>query len=175
MRRGRRNDIFDQPWVPIAAVIGVIAVIAIAAFFFLGSGGSSNQPAATVTPTPTSGSSSSPSTTIKPTTTINAATTIKEIPIANVPSTGVFVRVNYIGSYSGTYGANDEITTISDSSDKVFEVFNATGSTVKATFRKTDSSTKSHDLTVEIWKDGKVLKTATDAAPKAEVSVAYQV
>jgi hypothetical protein len=175
MRRGRRNDIFDQPWVPIAAVIGVIAVIAIAAFFFFGSGGSSGQPAATVTPTPTSASSSSPSATVKPATTINAATTIKEIPTAAVPSTGVFVRVNYLGSYSGTYGANDEIMTVTDSNDKVFEVVNATGRTVTATFRKTDSSAKPHDLTVEIWKDGKVLKTATDASPKAEVSVAYLV
>lgn len=179
MRRGRHQDILDQPWVPIAAVIGVIAVIVIAAFFFMGGGGSQNPSEAAATPVPTtatgSGSSStSASSPAASATAVGAAVTIKELPTVTVPVTGVYVKVNYLGSYSGTYGAGYEILTVSDSGEKAFEVLNATGRTVTATFKKTDASTKQHDLTVEIWKDGRILKTATDAAPKAEVSVASQ-
>jgi len=170
MRR-RKQDLFDQPWVPIAAVIGVIAVIVIAIIFFMGGGGSEGQPAVAVTPAPTSGSSPSPSA-VSPGTTINAAA-IKELPTINVPLTGVYVKVNYLGSFSGTYGANGEMVKTSDSGEKVYEVVNATGK-VSADFRKTDSSTKAHDLTVEIWKDGTVLKSAKDATPKAEVIIDYQ-
>jgi hypothetical protein len=170
MRR-RNQDLLDQPWVPIAAVVGVIAVIVIAVFFFMGSGGSTGQPAASVTQSPASGSSS-PSTAVSSSTTVKPVT-IKELPTANVPATGVYVKVSYLGSFDGKYGANGIMLTARDSVEKVYEVVNATG-TVSAKFKKTDNSTKSHDLTVEIWKDGKVLKFAKDAAPKAEVSVDYQ-
>ena len=172
MRR-RHQDLFDQPWVPIAAVIGVIAVIVIAVIFFMGSGSPAGQPAAaSAIPTPTSGSSSSHSTTVSSSTTFNPAA-IKELPTVSVPVTGVYVKVNYLGSFSGKYGSNGEILNVTDSGEKLYEIVNATG-TVSADFKKTDSSTKSHDLTIEIWKNGKVLKSANDAAPKAEVIVVYQ-
>jgi hypothetical protein len=171
MRR-RQKDLFDQPWVPIAAVIGVIAVIVIAVFFFMGSGSSAGQPAASVTPTPTSGSSSTPPSAVSSSTTINP-TAIKEQPTITVPVTGVFVKVNYLGSFSGKYGMTGMLENATDSGEKLYEIVNATGA-LSAKFKKTDSSTKSHDLTVEIWKDGKVLKSSNSALPNAEVSVDYQ-
>lgn len=167
MRR-RHNDPWDQPWVTIAAIVGIIAVIAIAAFFFFGSGGSTEQAPATATPSASGGSSSSASAsaTINP----NA---IKEQPTITVPVTGVWVKVSYLGSFSGQYGPSDgAMLTARDSGDKAYEIVNATG-TVTATFKKTDSSTRQHDLTVEIWKDGKVLKFEKNPAPKGEVSVSY--
>jgi hypothetical protein len=168
MRR-RHNDLWDQPWVTIAAIVGVIAVIVIAAFFFFGSGGSAGQPAASGSPSATSGSSSS---TTSASSTLNP-TAIKEQPTITVPATGVWVKVSYLGSFSGEYGSSDgAMITTKDSGDKAFEVVNATG-TITATFKKTDSSTKPHDLTVEIWKDGKVLKFDKNSAPKGEVSVSY--
>jgi hypothetical protein len=168
MRR-RHNDPWDQPWVTIAAVVGVIAVIVIAAFFFFGSAGSAGQPATSGSPSATSGSSSS---SVSASATLNP-TTIKEQPTITVPVTGVWVKVSYLGSFSGQYGPSDGATlTTKDSGDKAYEIVNATG-TVTATFKKTDSSTKPHDLTVEIWKDGKVLKFDTTSAPKGEVSVSY--
>lgn len=168
MRR-RHNDPWDQPWVTIAAIVGIIAVIVIAAFFFFGSGGSTGQPAASGVPSATSGSSSSAtsaSATLNP-------TAIKEQPTITVPVTGVWVKVSYLGSFSGKYGPSDgAMITATDSGDKAYEIVNATG-TVTATFRKTDTSTKPHDLTVEIWKNGKVLKFDTSSAPRGEVSVSY--
>jgi hypothetical protein len=170
MRR-RRQDLFDQPWVPIAAVIGVIAVIVIAVFFFMGSGGSNGQPAVSVTPAPTSVTKTSTSAVSSGTTIVPV--TIKTQEAISVPATGVYIKVNYLGSFSGQYGANGVMENAKDSGEKVYEIVNATG-IVSAKFKKTDSSTKAHDLTVEIWKDGKVLKFANDASPKAEVSVDYQ-
>jgi hypothetical protein len=168
MRR-RHNDPWDQPWVTIAAAVGVIAVIVIAAFFFFGSGSSTGQPAASGSPSATSGSSSSSASvsgTLNP-------TAIKEQPTMTVPATGVWVKVSYLGSFSGQYGPSDgAMVTAKDSGDKAYEIVNATG-TVTASFKKTDTSTKPHDLTVEIWKEGKVLKFNTSSAPKGEASVSY--
>jgi hypothetical protein len=169
MRR-RQRDLFDQPWVPIAAVIGVIAVIVIAVFFFMGIGGPSGQPAA-------SGSSSAAAGSNLPagalsSTTINPAAIVTQAAVT-VPAEGTYVKVSYIGSFSGTYGGNGEILNATDSGNRVYEITNANG-TLSAAFRKTDSSTRSHDLTVEIWKNGKVLKFGTNSSPYGQVSVAYK-
>ena len=167
MRR-RRNDPWDQPWVTIAAVVGVIAVIVIAVFFFLGSGGSEGTPAATGSTGTTGGSSGS---TVVASGTINPSA-IKEQATVSVPAEGVFVKVSYLGSYSGQYGMAGAMLTAKDSGNRVYEIENANRS-VSATFRKTDSSTKPHELTVEIWKDGKILKYETNTSPHGEVSVSY--
>jgi hypothetical protein len=166
MRRGRRHDIFDQPWVPIAAVIGVVAVIAIAAFFFLGGGGSAGSSAAPTTPASTGGSSAAK---VAVTGTINPAA-IKEQKTISVPAEGVYVKVSYLGSFSGSYGTEGALVTARDSGEKIYPIENANG-TLSATFKKTDTSTKQHDLTVEIWKDGKVLKFEKNLSPGGEVSL----
>lgn len=166
MRR-RQNDPWDQPWVTIAAVVGVIAVIGIAIFFFLGSGGSDGASASTGTSPTTTGSGTSTvvSGTINP-------TTIKDQPTVSVPAEGVFVKVMYLGGFSGEYGMAGEMLSARDSGERVYEVVNATG-TVSAKFKKTDSSTKPHELSVEIWKDGRVLKFEKNASPSGEVSIDY--
>jgi hypothetical protein len=169
MRR-RQRDLFDQPWVPIAAVIGVIAVIVIAVFFFMGIGGSSGQPAASGSSAASAGSSL-PAGALS-STTINPAAIVTQ-PTVTVPANGVFVKVSYIGSFSGTYGGNGDVLNATDSGDRVYEIVNANG-TISAKFKKTDSSTKAHDLTVEIWKNGKVLKFGTNASTHGEVSVDYK-
>ena len=177
MHRGRRhNDIFDQPWVPIAAVIGVIAVIAIAAFFFLGLGGSSDGQAAagspSATPTASSGSSSGGATGVK-SGTIDTSK-IKDLPTVTVPSTGTYVKVSYIGAFSGKYGMDGAMVDITDSGERSYEVVNATG-LVTATVKKADSSTKTHELKVEIWKDGKLLKYDSTSVPKGSVTISQTV
>ncbi|MCK9580361.1 MAG: hypothetical protein M0Q92_07905 [Methanoregula sp.] len=165
MRR-RQKDIWDQPWVPVAAVVGVIAVIAIAVFFFLGSGGSEGTPAATVsTGTTSSGSTVVASGKLNP-------SAVKELPTVSVPGDGVFVKVSYLGSYSGEYGMAGSMLAVKDSGERVYEIENANG-TVSATFRKIDPSTKPHELSVEIWKDGKVLKYEKNTSQYGEVRIDY--
>ena len=165
MRHGgrRRRDLGDAPWVTIAAIVGVIAVVIIALVFFMGG---SSGPATT-----TSGSNSAaPSTTMLANTGV-AKITVKETAAPTVPSTGTYVQVTYLGSYSGTYGTTGALTKIKDSGSRIYPVENANG-TVIARFQKQDTSTK-QILTVQIWKDGKAVKYLTNNSAYGIVSIQY--
>ena len=173
----RRKNPWDQPWVAIAAVGGIIVVVIIALIFFM-SGGNTGGPAApagqsspvqvTTKATPPA---SGPSVTTS-VTGINAAS-IKESPTATVPVTGVYVHVNYLGSFAGTYGMNGEKLTLRDSGDRVFPL-NATTGTVSASFHKEDSSTR-HEIVVEIYKNGKAIKFGKNASAYGDVSISSTV
>jgi hypothetical protein len=172
MRR-RRNDPWDQPWVMIAAVVGVIAVVAVAVFFFIG-GGSTDSPASPVPATvPATGikTGGTPTPATAPGSTVSPGA-VKEQPTVVVPATGIFVKVSYLGSFNGTYGSGGSTQTARDSGEKVYAVETVTGP-VTATFHKNDGSTR-HDLVVEIWKDGKAVKIGKTSLAYGEVSVNYQ-
>ncbi len=168
----RRSDPWDKPWVSIAAVVGIIAVVIIALVFFLGGGntaGQSSTPGQTTTPQATQvplGTSAQP--TSASGTGINPES-IKEAPTVTVPATGAYVRVSYLGSFAGIYGINGEMVSVKDSGDRVFPL-NATTGAVSATFHKEDSSTR-HEILVEIYKDGKALKFAKNSSAYGVVSV----
>jgi hypothetical protein len=158
----RRKDPFEKPWVIIAAVVGVIAVVVIALVFFMGDG--SLFPATSGQPSASSGTSSSQQSSVVGV----APTAIKtQAPVA-VPQEDVYVRVSYIGGFSGEYGMEGNMTTMRNSGDRFFIVENATGD-VSATFHKEDGSR--HDLIVEIYKDGHSLLSATNSSPYGEASV----
>jgi hypothetical protein len=156
----RRKDPFEKPGVIIAAVVGIIAVIVIALVFFMGGGspeGSSGQPSATGSPS----SQQSLVTGVAP-------TAIKTQSPVTVPQEDVYVRVSYMGGFSGEYGMEGNITTMRNSGDRFFIVENATGD-VSATFHKEDGSR--HELVVEIYKNGQSLLSATNSSPYGEASV----
>jgi hypothetical protein len=165
----RRQDPFDKPWVIIAAVVGIIAVLIIALAFFMngGLGGSAASPGKSASP---SGGSATP----LPTIAVGVAPSVikTQVPVT-LPAEGVFVKVSYIGSFSGRYGMAGNLQTVRNSGDRVFVIDNATG-TILADFHKEDSSSR-HDLTVEIWKDGKAQKTATNTSGYGEVNISYAV
>jgi hypothetical protein len=167
----RRNDPWDKPWVTIAAVVGIIAVVIIALVFFMGTGNTGGQatPGQSTTAQATQvPSGSSAQSTTAPGTGITAVS-IKEVPPVTVPNTGVYVKVSYLGSFAGTYGINGEMVTMRNSGDRVF-LLNATTGAVSATFHKEDSSTR-HEIVVEIYKDGKALKSAKNSSAYGEVSI----
>ena len=164
--RHRRKDLGDKPWVTIAAVVGVIAVVIIALVFFWGGGSGQTS----------SGTSSSGSSSAAPQTTLLsnqgvASITVKPTTAVKVPATGSFVEVNYLGSYSGTYGTKGAMEKIQGSGDQLYTIDNANG-TISATFQKLDRST-THDLTVQIWKDGKAVKFADNKSAFGIVSIEY--
>jgi hypothetical protein len=149
-------------------ILVIIAVVAAGAIFVLpnlssmlptcdgsSSGGSS------------SGGSSGSSGTL--TTTDADSITVKETPAVSVPVTGVWVRVNYMGSYKGTYGMPSDLQNAEDSGDRLFEVVNGTG-TIQVAMEKKDSSAK-RDLVVEIYKDGKLLKSGSVTIAFGKVSI----
>jgi len=168
MRHGRRRgmDLGNLPWLPIAAVIGVVAVVIIAALFFLGGGsGGENPPAA-----PAVSSTPSPQTSVQVTKGA-ASITVRETTAPAAPPTGTWVMVEYIGSFKGSYGMPSDIQKAENSGIRLYEVVNATG-TVKAEFQKKDGSTK-HDLTVTIYQDGKAVKFAKNSSAYGIVTVQY--
>ena len=92
---------------------------------------------------------------------------------STAPATGVFVHINYLGSWKGTYGMQSDPQVTADSGDRFYEVLNATG-TVQASIAKLDSSTK-HDLLVEIYKNGKLLTSGTTSAPYGSVILSVNI
>jgi hypothetical protein len=151
------------------AAIALVAILLVAAgallvYPMLTSGGF-NLPvdSENVTPGPTSSSS-----TVLPSGTI----VIKETPAPQIPPTGVYVHVNYLGGYKGSYGLPDPdlITTVpGNSGERVWEVENATNSTIQATFEKLDGSP--HELLVEIYRNGKVLTSGTTTVGHGSVAL----
>jgi len=165
MRHGgrRRRDLGDAPWVTIAAIVGVIAVVIIALVFFMGG---SSGPATT-----TSGSNSAaPSTTMLANTGV-AKITVKETTAPTVPSTGRYVQVTYMGSFSGTYGPAGALTKVQDSGTRVYPV-DITNTTTIARFQKLDGSTK-QGMTVQIYQSGKAVKSVTNNSAYGIVSIQY--
>ena len=165
--RKRRNDFFDKSWVTIATIVGIIAVVAIALVFFWGNGGS--------TGTPSSGQAAAGTVTAVPTTSAGSAAvpvTVRQTTTVSVPETGAYLTVSYIGSFSGTYGTSGMMEKVRASGDRVYPLNTGNG-TISAVFRKEDGSTK-HDLAVELWKDGKVLKSADNSSAYGLVSLSYQ-
>jgi hypothetical protein len=167
MRHGRRRgmDLGNLPWLPIAAVIGVVAVVIIALFFFLGGGSGGDTPG-----TPSGSSSAVPETT-QITNKGAASITVKTTTAPTVPETGVWVMVDYLGSFKGSYGMPSDLQKTENSGVRLYEVVNATGA-VKAVFQKKDSSTN-HDLSVTIYKDGKAVKIAKNSSAYGIVTIQY--
>ena len=165
---GHKKDPWDKPWVTIALIVGILAVVVIALVFFMGSGNTPDQslPLKT-TPTPSgaatqatlSGSTGSPQMTIKVPTT------------ASIPATGVFIKVSYLGGFSGMYGVNGVMQNVRNSGGRLYEITNATGN-VSAIFKKEDGST-THEILVELWKNGKSLTSAKNSTPFGTASINY--
>jgi hypothetical protein len=147
------------------AILGIIAIVIIIAvvsggillYPMISKGGTSSADStapATVATTP------------KPSGTFVIPT---ETPELIIPAEGLYVHINYLGGWNGTYGMPSEIKRVTNSGNRFYLVENATGM-VQASFEKLDGSTK-HDLTVEIIKDGRVLKSGNNSTAFGKVTL----
>jgi hypothetical protein len=126
----------------------------------------------TATPAPavtaTSGSEgSSPQTTVTPGSVVIPTKT----PLV-IPSDNVYIRVDYLGSWSGMYGTASNLIGVRNSGERMYGVENPNG-TVIAGFKKLDKS--AHLLTVEIYKNGQIVESGTTTAPEGVVNVTASV
>lgn len=172
--KGRRSG--EIPWLLVATVAGIIIVIIVALMFFSGGG----SPAGTSSAGPSSASAPSAASTTASSASVSARQTAgpavtlayaTDTPVA-IPTSGVYIRVDYIGGFTGSYGMNDSVLTAQDSGTKFFEVGNATG-TVTAVFKKDDGS--KHTMTVAIVKDGTSVKSAETSDAYGNVSVSADI
>lgn len=162
----RRKKVNELPVIAIVFII-VIAVIALAfvyTSFLKGTPGDSNGSGiartTAMTPTPTKAPAALSTGTIP---------TPTAVP---VPATGVWVRVDYLGSWTGTYGNAGALVPARDSGVRQYEVENPSG-TIKASFQKQDKT--NHELIVGIYKNGVVMKRGNTTAPYGSVNVSADV
>jgi hypothetical protein len=173
--RGHKSG--EIPWLLVSTIVGIVIVVVMALLYFSGSitVPDESSPAA-LTPAKTVSTTLqqiTPAVTVIPSGTTRTQTPVMTEPTTIiVPPDGVYVRVDYIGSFNGTYGTNGvQQRAASTSGLRWYLLSNASG-TVFATFQKEDGTTK-HALTVGIYKDGKLLQSdkSSGAFGKVEISV----
>ena len=85
-------------------------------------------------------------------TTPGSVVIVKETKPPEVPTSGVWVHIIYIGSWKATYTISGTSQTIENSGERYYEIPNAVGK-IDLVAEKLDSSTK-HSLVAEIVKNG---------------------
>jgi hypothetical protein len=156
----RRGIFMTRKWIAIFVILSLVGIVLCS--------GCTSQP-------------STPSVTAKPTGSSTQQTqaigniTVKPTTLVTIPVKGVFVKVSYLGGYNGMYGMNGALQKVKNSGENKppYEIINATGD-VSATFTKEDGSTR-HAITVELWKDGKLVKSATNQTPFGTASINYKI
>ncbi len=163
----------------IAAVIVVVVVIALAAgaYLFVPSlFGKGETPLPPVTPVSTAALTTVP-TPVPTTVATPAVTTAATAPVTTsstatpqllIPKTGVWIRVKYEGSFSGSAGAPGRFTTITGTGDTVRQL-SVKNEIVSATIEKQDNTGRK--LTVEIYDEGKLITSGSVTAPKGTVNI----
>jgi hypothetical protein len=163
----------------IAAAIVVVVVIALAAGAYLfapslfGNGKTPLPPVSpastttlTTVPTPV------PATVATPTVTTAATAPVTTAPTAApqllIPKTGVWVQVKYDGPFSGSAGAPGRFINITGTGDMVRQL-SVKNEIVSATIQKQDNTGKK--LTVEVYSEGKLIKSGSVVAPKGTVTI----
>ena len=156
--RGDRPGGFGKRAITIAII--AVLIIAVGGGIFVvmnflksnpaGSGGGQEAGQKSVTPTPT-------------------FVFIETTPVP-IPAKGVWVRVSYLGMWSGSYGTADALQTVTNSGDYLYEVTNP-NSTIQATFKRADTSTRPHELVVEIYKNGALIKHGNTTVPQGSVDI----
>jgi hypothetical protein len=142
-------------FIAVAAIILIILGIAGVVVFY-----PQNLTASRVEPTPL------PTQTIQQTL---QPTLVIPLPTAVIiPTTGVWVRVDYPRSYYGLVGNSGSMRGVTGSGDQVYKIYESEG-IVQAQIQKTDNT--GDTLTVEIYRDGKVIGNRSVSIPRGSVEL----
>jgi len=142
----------------------IIILMGILIIGILAAGCTQNQ-SATPTPAPTAAATTVPAQ-------VSVAPGSVTVPVMTpviIPATGVFVYVNYLGSFSGTYGTADNMMTAKESGERLYPV-DAINGTVSADFAKQDGS--AHPIEVRIYRNSTILQNGTSSSPGGKVNIA---
>jgi hypothetical protein len=164
--------------------VAVLVLIIIAAVFIFANplgGGQTATPTPVPTTVPTAIATKTPSTptmTYVPTATATSAavepaatpagTTSSAGGQLEVPAQNVWVHIIYDGEYTGTYGIAGSVNPVADKGEKLIQVPTSDGIVV-ASIQKVDGS--SDKLTVEVFKDGKLMQQRSTVSPKGIVEI----
>ena len=164
------------------AAIGIICIVIMGIFFsgcIMGQAGSHSgtspvQPGASQAASSQSAAASVPAEPGSHATLFNSSSGDYPYPVQEqVPASGVYLRVGYLGQYTGSYMANGTSQNVKDSGFQIFDLGKPSG-TVNAVFEKADNGVK-HNLTVELWENGRLLASNATGAAYGTVSVSANV
>jgi hypothetical protein len=146
----------------IAIIIGIVLLPGLTSSPAGGTGSNLTTPAMTTLATPyTTTMPRTPATPVK-TVTVTLTVTPAQVTVL-IPQNGVWVRVTYNGTYTGSIGMPNDLHASTDSGDRFYQI-STTNGTVAVSLQKTDGS--SDKLNVEIYKNGVLVKQASTIAPK---------
>jgi hypothetical protein len=89
-------------------------------------------------------------------------------PAVIIPDTGVWVRVQYAGSFTGQVGISGGMRQVSGSGEQFYQIPTIDG-VVEAMIQKQDGS--GNVLAVEIYKNGTLVKRSTIMAPRGSIDI----
>lgn len=170
---GLKNRIVIIGAVVAVALIALVAGVYLFAPSLFGQG-SAQLPPKTAFPTQTMTMAPTPvlTTVATPAITTAATTPVTTVPPAAaeviIPQTGVWIRVKYEGSFSGSAGAPGRFTPITGIGDTVRQL-SVKNEIVSAIIQKEDNTGRK--LTVEIYDEGKLVKSGSVTAPKGIVNI----
>lgn len=152
-------------------LIAVLALVVLAVIggVYLFMHGQAGTPGITPTPTITTPATTVPhtkvttiATTVIPVTTPQQVTT----PYIPIPKSGVWVKISYPDKYEGTVGTPGSVSDVADSGDHFYQISTSDGPVVVSIQKDDGTSTM---LTVDVYKDGDLMKHAETVAPKGVV------
>jgi hypothetical protein len=156
----------------VVAALLIIAVVVVGIIFYAPTLTGQPVTSTTAVPTPVPTLAPTPVATLTETSTPVPTAQVTAIPptqIQNpIPQSGVWVRVIYDGNFAGSVGAPGRFREIAGSKEQFFQI-PAKDEVVTASVTKADNS--GNPLTVEIYNEGKMLKTATITKPKGTLDL----
>jgi hypothetical protein len=165
------------PWLLIATVAGITVVVVMALLFFSGyivpAESTPGVQSLVKTAVPTLKPTIATVTTTQSGTSPMTTPVLTETTVVPAPSEGVYLKVDYIGAFSGTYSLNGVQHNVRSSGTRMYLLPDATG-TVSAAFQKEDGTTK-HALTIGIYRDGKLLRSDAISTAYGKVSITADV
>ena len=87
-----------------------------------------------------------------------------------IPPTGVWVRVSYPGTFTGSIGTPGDMRVVTNSGDLYYQISTING-TVAVSLQKKDGS--ADELKIELYKNGAMVKRDSTVAPKGIVEIQF--
>ena len=109
-----------------------------------------------------------PSPTTPPETPVETVSPMPSSPQVLIPQTGVWVRVQYPGNFTGLIGEGGNFRPVTGTGDRFYQMATKTG-IVKAIIQKLDGS--GDLLTVDIYQNGALIPGGTTTTPEGEVNI----
>ncbi|OPY35691.1 MAG: hypothetical protein A4E35_02262 [Methanoregula sp. PtaU1.Bin051] len=155
----------------IAITIIVIAALMVAVF--AGSQLLSSKPTEGMQPSMTPDVETSPAMTITttsptplPTLTVQPSMTLISSPQVIVPSSGIWVRIQYPGIFTGSVGTSGRMREVNSTGDRFYQIPVMSG-VIEAEIQKTEKN--ADELAITVYKDGVIVKRVNTTAPAGSI------